>query len=70
VAQTRRRWYALQAIPRARGRLPAWLYHVKQATLPALDDFADRAQLRVGGGLELYLKQCFEGAVDPGKSEV
>jgi len=28
------------------------------------------AQLRVGGGLELYLKQCFEGAVDPGKSEV
>jgi hypothetical protein len=27
-------------------------------------------ELRVGGGLALYLKQRFEGAVDPGKSQV
>jgi hypothetical protein len=29
-----------------------------------------RALLRVGGGLHLHLKQSFEGAIDPGKSQV
>jgi hypothetical protein len=29
-----------------------------------------RALLRVGGGLHLHLKQRFEGAIDPGKSQV
>ena len=28
------------------------------------------AQLRVGGGVELYLKQRFKRAVDPGQSEM
>jgi hypothetical protein len=28
------------------------------------------ALLRVGGGLPLHLKQRFEGAIDPGKSQV
>ena len=28
------------------------------------------ALLRVGGGLHLHLKQSFEGAIDPGKSQV
>jgi Asp-tRNA(Asn)/Glu-tRNA(Gln) amidotransferase A subunit family amidase len=30
----------------------------------------NRALLRVGGGLHLHLKQRFEGAIDPGKSQV
>ena len=30
----------------------------------------ERALLRVGGGLHLHLKQSFEGAIDPGKSQV
>ena len=29
-----------------------------------------RALLRVGGGLHLHLKQRFEGAIDPGQSQV
>ena len=30
----------------------------------------ERALLRVGGGLHLHLKQRFEGAIDPGQSQV
>jgi hypothetical protein len=40
--------------------------------LPPLEEIKPtiRALLRVGGGLHLHLKQCFEGAIDPGKSQV
>src|SRR4030095_4508111 len=34
------------------------------------DHARSRALLRVGGGLHLHLKQRFEGAIDPGKSQV
>ena len=50
--------------------IPLLLAQLDRMGVQRLRDEHFRAHLRVGGGLELYLKQGLEGAVDPGQPEV
>jgi hypothetical protein len=51
------------------GRVPKET-EIDQVFLLARVLYKAGAQLRVGGGVELYLKQRFKRAVDPGQSEM